>query len=267
MKRYFVIIIGSLLISETILAQFTDGNLFVYGGTISGPVKKVTVILNQENAPSHASKNVAWFDSLSRITKTAHYTIEKKSTKDELVTDYTYQYVNDTCFCYEHNEKKHIDELFKKICFDSSGKKNMAFYYYKDNLTNVDSFVYKKGFLSEYYSSEYKERIPQLRIINTYDSLGRLIKSHNVKEQSGYEITYRPSGNYTKRHYGNNKHEEKYVVNSKGQVVKEISDDNEIIYFHYDRYGNWQKRVCTTDTHSFIGTVVQTTIRKIEYYE
>lgn len=265
MKKYLILFFVCFVLSESLFAVlFTDG-LFMYGGTVTGPVKEVTVILSQNNYPSDRLTSIAWFDSIGRIEKAAHYR-DGKSVGREI-----YQYSDsNTCWLYSYDENDKIFGYIYEFYFDSVGRQTMRFSYNNDKLSSVDSLVYDtRGNVIEKHVSPYYERTPILQIAYTYDSIGRLIKEYDYQQQNGYTITYLPNGNYTKHFFdktGNTKNVQ-CIVNKAGQLTREKSASDETIYSHFDRYGNWLKRDCNLDTHSIRGRIGSTTERVIKYYK
>jgi len=256
--RKIIIILILFLTPSALCAQFTDG-LFQYGGTVGGPLKQIIIIVRQIHDPSDVHKDIAWFDTIGRITKKAF------DMEGTWVTNAVYKYTDqNACWCYQYDENGNLDSHSKKIIFDSNGREFVTFYYHKDHLTRVDSIVYdQNGNIIEKYASPYGERIPQLEVVYAYDSIGRLVKEHNLKQQTGYTITYLPNNNYNKQHFDitGNTYTEECVINKKGQLVLEKSKQLVSKYSSYDKYGNWHKRESTMCEYGSI------TERKIEYYK
>lgn len=256
--RKFIFVLMLFLTPSVLHAQFTD-DLFQYGGTVNGPLKRITIIVRQVHDPSDIQKDMAWFDSAGRITRKAF------DLEGTWVTNAVYQYTDqNTCWCYQYDENGNLDGHSRKIIFDSNGQKFVTFSYHKAHLTRVDSIVYdQKGNIIEKYASLYGERIPQLETVYAYDSIGRLIKEYNLKQQTGYTITYLSNNNYNKQYFDTtgNTYLEKCIINKKGQLVMEKSKQLVSKYSSHDKYGNWRKRV------SSMGKYGSITKRKIEYYK
>ena len=266
MKKQITLLLVSFFLSETLSAQFTDGNLSISGGTVTGPVKKVTITITQTHDPSDVVTTTAYFDTLGRITKTGVLRGEKE------VIDGIYRYRDNSCVHYHYysNDGK-ADDHFEKIFFDSEGREIMKFFYWKTTLTNVDSLVYDtQGYLIAKYASNYGERTPLLEKTYAYDSIGRIVEESNVKTGERYTISYMPDGNYTKQITKSNgrKVTEKGTVNEAGQLVEEvIAKESKTRYLEYDKYGNWLKREGSMNSHSLWGWIGSVTERIIEYYE
>jgi hypothetical protein len=262
MKRS-ILLLMSFWIVGTLCAQYTSGNLFVYGGTISGPVKKVSITLKQHRDPSDTLTSVAFFDTKGNIMKTGYYKGEK------LIIDGIYRYSdNNSCIHYQYDENGVEDTHYSKIFFDDKGQELTKFFFWKDNLTRVDSMVYDvQGRLIAKYVSEYMKRTPLLQVEYSYDSIGRILGENNIKTGERYTISYMPNGNYKKQISKNGQtYVENYIVNKDGQLIECRSADKIEKYSKYDKYGNWLKRESSLDTHTSNGRIGSTTERTIEYY-
>ena len=271
-KRNQIVLLLSLnlIVSSSILAQFTNGPLPNAGGTVCGPVKKVTVIVRQTHIPEDILETTVWFDSICRIEKVTCRLIDKKKGNEAPKINETYQYVsNDFCW-HNYYDENGIVSSKQKILFNSKGQEFLRLDYHNSILTFVDSCAYDKhGRLIETYKSEYKDSIVNLVGKYSYDSAGRIIEYHNVQTSESKKYKYLSTGNYIKYSvdFFGKSHTEKYTVNKKGQVVKEKSDDGNVTtYSHYDKYGNWQKRESYIYVNDYgkMGTITE---RKIEYYE
>lgn len=263
MKRNFLLLTICFLITETISAQYTSGNLFMFGGTVSGPVKKVSITVKQNENPSDTLTSVAFFDINRNIVQTGYYRGKK------FINDGVYRYSdNNSCLHYKYDENGVEDTHYYKIYFNANGQELLKFGYWKDKLIRVDSMVYNsQGLLIAKYASNYMERVPLLRIVYSYDSMGRIISEQNIKTGERYTISYMQNGNYTKTIYRNGKtYVENCIVNSAGQLIECSSEDEKVKYSYFDKYGNWQKRESILNTHSSTGRIGTTTERIIEYY-
>ena len=254
----------SFLIIKTLYAQYMGGDLCMGGGTVSGPVKKVTITLKQHQDPSDTLTYVAFFATNGNIVKTGYYKGEK------FIINHIYEYPdNNSCLHYQYDKNGVADTHYSKIFFDEKGQKLLKFSYWKDKLTGVDSMVYDtQGHLIAKYVSEYGQRTPLLEIVYAYDSLGRMIEEKNIKTGERYTISYLPNGNYKKiiNKYGRT-YIEYYIVNKAGQLIECRSVETTEKYSNYDKYGNWLKRVGSLDTHTSKGRIGSTTERIIEYYD
>ena len=263
MKRNFLLLTICLLITETISAQYTSGNLFMFGGTVSGPVKKVSITVKQHDDPSDTLTSVAFFDTNRNIVQTGYYRGKK------FIIDGIYRYSdNNSCLHYQYNENGVEDTHYYKIYFNANGQELLKFGYWKDKLIRVDSMVYDtQSHLIAKYVSNYMERTPLLQTVYTYDSLGRIIKEQNIKTGEYYTVSYLTNGNYKKTINENGRtYTENYIVNKAGQLIECKSAGKKEKYSHYDKYGNWLKREVVLNTYTSTGLVGTTTERVIEYW-
>lgn len=266
MKTKIFFLLMSFIINETLYAQYKGDNLFMGSGTVSGPVKKVSVKIKQHHDPSDTLTSIALFDTKGNIVKTGYYKEER------FIIDGIYKYSNNnSCLYYQYDENGSVDNNYSKIYFDAKGHELLKFFYWKDKLRRVDSLVYDtQGHLIAKYVSPYMERTPLLNIIYSYDSLGRILEEKNIKEGNHYTILYGENGNYTKQIIKTNgkKYTAKGFINESGQLVKEVIPEEEMtIYYNYDRFGNWLKSESSMNSHSQHGWLGTTIERTIEYYE
>lgn len=260
MKKLLIYALSFFAI-ESLNAQFVDD---ILTDAINGPVKKITIIIHQNNDPTEQEKTIAWFDSIGRIIKLEEYG------DGCLEIGYKYQYTDsNVCWRYTYKKSGLIRHTYCKIYLNTKGQKIASHEYYNNNLTNVDSIVYDaQGRMVKTFVSEYKERRPSLVCIYAYDQKGRLIEGRDVKAQNSYTITYLPNGNYIKQYYDKaEQYTETYIVNKEGALIRKTSDDKDVNYSLFDQYGNWRKRNVSINTHSCQGKLRSTTTRKIEYYK
>lgn len=255
-----------LMCVEIIYAQYMDSNWFMGAGTgtISGPVKKITVTCRHLNYPSDVMVNVVFFDTIGNIVKTGWYK------EGKLIIDKIYRYGdNNSCMRYSYDENGKVENRYNKIYFDEKGRELLKFSYYKDDLILVDSLVYdKKGHLIAKYSSEYNKRTPLLRMVYSYDSIGRILEETNIKTGEHCAISYKKNGNYRKviKKNGSTNVEE-VTVNKAGQIIECRSEDKIDKYLRYDNHGNWLKYIGVLNTNSSVGMIGSEIERTIEYYE
>ena len=255
----------SVFLSETLSAQFIDGDLSIGGGTVTGPVKKVTVTITQTHDPSDVLTTTAYFDTMGRITKTGVLRGEKEE------IDGIYRYRDNSCVHYHYySDDGKADDHFEKIFFDAEGREIMKFFYWQTTLTGVDSLVYDtQGHLIAKYTSNYGERTPLLEKTYAYDSMDRIVEENNVKTGERYTISYMPDGNYTKQITKSNGKKVTAIgtVNEAGQLVEEvIAKESKTRYLEYDKHGNWLKREGSMNSNSLWGRIGSVTERIIEYY-
>lgn len=265
MKKQILLLVLSVFLSETLSAQFTDGDLSIGGGTVTGPVKKVTVTITQTHDPSDVLTTTAYFDTMGRITKTGVLRGEKEE------IDGIYRYRDNSCVHYHYySDDGKADDHFEKIFFDAEGREIMKFFYWQTTLTGVDSLVYDtQGHLIAKYTSNYGERTPLLEKTYAYDSMDRIVEENNVKTGERYTISYMPDGNYTKQITKSNGKKVTAIgtVNEAGQLVEEvIAKESKTRYLEYDKHGNWLKREGSMNSNSLWGRIGSVTERIIEYY-
>lgn len=241
-------------------AQFKDW--WYVDKELLGPVKQITTISSRQDDPMEVRKTIVRFDSVGRIAEREEFET-RESGKLELSTKYVYQYTKDNCCLRYQNAGNGNCVGMKKFCFNSEGQVILAYDYHNGNLSFVDSLVYdSQGRLIEKYNS-----VLPGKMLFTYDSVGRIIEKRSTMLGECTTYTYQPTGCYTiqKTDMYGKKHIEKYIVNSKGQLVKTQEGNFESIISYYDPYGNWLKSEGTLRT--LIGRYKSTTKREIEYYK
>lgn len=265
LKKLFIILLASILVSTSLFAQFRSetgkGDIL----RTYGPIKQITTIVYADG--EETGRDVCRFDSIGIVES---YWINEDGRISER-SRRNYHYIDsNSCWCYYHMNLGDVrgpdsDEDTIKYFFNDKGETMKS---YDKNSCLIDSFVYDaQGRLIEQYERNGKKM--ELLYKYTYDRLGRLIKEQNFEPYRKYVVTYQyqPSGNYKKYHIrSGSKHVMKGFVNNKGQLIKLENNESEVIYKDYDKYGNWLKiELKPTRPDSKISHMVYERI--IEYFE
>ena len=266
MKKKIVSLITCLICAANLYPQM----LGLLNDSVHGPVKQVTVTSHPQEL--YTGETMVWKHTAS-FSPNGQMIEYKRYINDCMVESCKYHYTTEGnyCICQDYDIKGAPDDSYGKIILDADGKKIAWHRYWKGKPTLGDSLVYnQQGKIVKKYEYPYnRETQPELVVVYTYDSIGRLTGETDLKQKKSYTITYLPNGNYIKQFYENNnkKQKETYIFN-KGLLFKIKTHDGEHTFINYDRYGNWGKRVFKFNKSSLsdlFGDSV--TERTIEYYE